>query len=653
MAQNVLVDLDLNANLIHNLADAVDPLDAVNKQQLDAVITGGHDPAVAGSGIAPIDPVLQSVAVLVDPAVDNMLTVGPTGLYVATVTAPVQGVTGAAPVVATDAAGIITVGLDQTAIDGAIAYVDAGDATLQTAIDAEVTARTDADLLKADKVVTVTPGLGLQGGGTLAGPDIAFSVLVDPAAGNQLTVGPTGLLVAPAAAAAVTDVVGVAGETIVTDTAGSHAVGIDPLYTQARTDYTDAGDLVLSDRIDAISIVGTGAAVVTKGAVDDWTVHVETLQLANTYVGPGTDAATIAADVVTQGGVQEPGDLYINATTGTAFVCTGLAAPDDWVELASAPAGIQLISPADTSITVTGGIPTTSLQVSAALQAEITASTATNLVQDADILALEASSHVAAASGNGASVDPVSQVVSVVADPAAGNAVVVSAAGVLVNLDAYTTDAELAASQAAQDAVIATKADNLRVINAGIGLQGGGNLTGDVTIDVGVSAAGGILADASGIWIDTGKALVVDADGLSVNVGTGLVYNATTDAIDVDATTTHVPAVSGSGAVAVDLTTQAVSLVIDPASDPALAQSATGLSLTLPPAANVVAGDVTTDAAGAGTFAHGLNTLDVTVSVKAGGCYVTAGVCEVDANTISIEALPSATYRVIVAGVII
>jgi len=175
----------------------------------------------------------------------------------------------------------------------------------------------------------------------------ALSAVVDPASDPALTVGATGLLFDPAAVGtAIPDITAI----------------------EATIDAT----------VDALSIITTSPSLTAtsagSSATNDlvWTLALDSLQLANTYTGTGNDTVTIETDLTGRGITSEVGDLYVNDTSGAAFISND---PQVWTALAAAGVGV-------TSVVAGNGVAVNAANAAAPIVSAVTnpASTALSVV---------------------------------------------------------------------------------------------------------------------------------------------------------------------------------------------------------------------------------------------------------------------------------
>lgn len=324
MIQEFLVGLDVHDNKIINLGPGIDPGDAVNVSQLAGLVSLPTDPAPpSGSSIY-----WDGTQWVTD---TRTITVGP-GL---------------------EGGGALT-------SDVAI-WVNYGDAIVSGANGISINPGSGLQINSAADTVEVKAGRGIVAAADGVHVDTGAALDITPdgvavkyGSGLYLEIGPADITGADTIAVQ-------SGNGIVVDGGG---VSIDPSFT--------AG---IQASIDALDITGSGMAVVTETAPNSgvWNVHVEAIDLANTYVGAGTDSDSINGDLagrippVTAG----PGDIYVNDSTGDVFINTGQPAPNDWTALEPA-VGLSSIASADGSIVVNnGGGPTATVRVNIAPQGGI------------------------------------------------------------------------------------------------------------------------------------------------------------------------------------------------------------------------------------------------------------------------------------------
>lgn len=596
---------------------------------------------------------------------DNAAQVGPDGLFVDNLQQELTAETQA------------RIAGDQTAYNGIDALTTAlvseaqarvaADADLQAQIDAEETARAQADAAleskKADKAIQITSGAGLSGGGDLSGnrqlrvnagtgiviasnavavnQDWLASQIVDNA---SVVEGGDGITFTPNSGTNGADVVAVK---VSADSDNAVAIGSDggvftPNLQQEVTAANDAriggdtelqrqidgvvntiipaeaaarqsGDAALSAQISAITVTGTGMATASESEDGQFVVHVEALELANTYTGTtGVDSGTINTDIAPA--VGQPGDLYINTDAGRSFISSG-GDPAQWTELSSAAVGIDSISSSDGSIAIANPAgPNTNVALNPQLKTEISNATIDNNAQDARLDQIDTAQAAQDDRLDGIDTAQAAQ-------------------------DARMTAIE--GVNTAQDGAIAglqnTKADKSTSVLAGSGLSGGGQLTGDVTLNVALGADSGLSVDAGGLFVDTGEALERTADGIAVKSGDGLaVGGADGDTLVVQSANAGI-SVGAAG----------VGVVVDPNVDNLLKLGDAGLYV-----ANRTLKYVTTVAgAGPHTVTHNLGNADITVSVWVDGCLATASVCSPTATTVTIDGnFGASSAKVVVIG---
>ena len=382
----------------------------------------------------------------------------------------------------------------------------------------------------------------------------------------------------------VDDIHGTAGEIIVS----SNRVGMTDTFTVALDPAIKNGLSNLSGRIDAIKITGTGMAVATEAGDNQWTIDVPSMTLSNTYVGSGTDSASIGADLSTRVPpiTPGPGDIYINDETGQVFICTGEPAPDDWIPMAASSAAISEITSPDDSITVvrpTG--PTTDISLSAELQDAISTATTVNEAQDERLTNIEAINDV---------------------------------------------------QDAAITAIGLDKADKTTQILVGPGLQGGGSLASNVSIWVDYGE--GIVPNPNGISVNPGTGIKLEPVGNDTAVAVDkTILDGWYPAIDptnppnAGDTITWDPDANGGNGGWVPIPPPSLSGVVT--------MYTTDIDTTVTPVVSV-------------THPLNTEDVVVTVRTQGNpSCYVEASVCITSATTFDVDATDPGTYRVIVTGI--
>lgn len=621
------------------------------------------DNVTAGNGLAATpgtDSV--SIAAVQDPAAGNTLVVSAAGLFVPTPSAAtvVDILPTAGETTVDNAAGVFTVGVADQVTDAIAANA--------TAITDEAAARAAADTTLQGNIDTER-NRALAAEGALSGR--IDQEVTDRIAGDAAVQGE------------VDAVEGALAQEVIDRTDADTALQgeIDAEET-ARAD----GDTALGLRLDGISIVGTGMAVATEAGDNQWTVDVPSIQLANTYTGTGTDSASINADLADNVPpvTGQAGDLYINTGTGDAFINSGLVAPEDWVALATAAAGLNSITAADPSVEITGGGgPAATIKVGQTVQDQIAANASKNVQQDARLDGIDtaqAAQDTAIAANTSKNTEQDGRLDGIDTAQGVQDAAIAANAtrnteqdGRLTAIEGVNTGQDSAISALQTD--VATKANKATQVIAGAGLVGGGPLSGDVTLNV--AAGSGLGVDETGLWIDSGAAINVTSDGIAVKSGDGLeVGGGDGDTLVVKAGSgisvtaagvavnpsaiagdpalkVHNPA-TGVDAIAVDSTSQAVSLVL---ASPEFSQSPAGLAIDLGAyvtAASSVkkfAGPVVLDGTDQ-VITHNIGNTDYTVTVwGADGCVVTASVCGATATTVTVAGNDGGgTGKVVVVG---
>lgn len=258
---------------------------------------------------------------------------------------------------------------------------------------------------------------------------------------------------------------------------GVNAVATSDLATLGQV---QSGDSALTTRINGLTLAGSGMVQVTENPADTWTINVDPIALANTYVGTGTGSVSINADL---GGrnpaiVPNTGDLYINSSTGQAFIESGMSPPGDWVALAAAGSGVTTVNGTTDEVTVTNSAgPVVTIGLASAIKTAISTATSTNGTQASAITALQGQAHAAASGSNAIAVNGGTQAVSLTIDPAGFVGLTQSASGLKLDLGSMATNSHVPAvagngvaivaeTQTVSAKIDAVQTDNILTVSA-------------------------------------------------------------------------------------------------------------------------------------------------------------------------------------------